>query len=90
MVLSLKERIDKAYEAACGLADREANNKRAMRHLVGVVMGVVRRGMAGYSLAEDELDQNEKARDIRYGLLQLPFLANLMSPDGPSNIALLP
>jgi len=83
LVLSLKERLDKAYETACGMADRQEDNKQAIRHLVGAIMGVVRRGAAGDSLAAAELDQEEQARAIHFELVEHPLVADLLSPESP-------
>jgi hypothetical protein len=83
VVLSLKERLDKAYEAACSLADRQEANKDAIRRLIAVIMRVVRKGAAGDPKAEDELDHEEQARTIHFELLAHALVADLLSPESP-------
>ena len=41
VILALKERLDKAYETACRLADDQTPNKEAIRKLVEVIMRAV-------------------------------------------------
>jgi len=83
VVLSLKERLDKAYETACGLADQQQGNKNAIRRLVEVIMQVVHQGAAGDPRAEQELAQEEQARGLHFRLLEYPLVADLLSPESP-------
>jgi hypothetical protein len=83
VVLSLKERLDKAYEVACSLPDRQEANKDAIRRLIAVIMRVVRKGAAGDPKAEDELDQEVQARTIHFELLAHALVADLLSQGSP-------
>jgi len=82
-VLSLKERLDKAYETACGLADEQERNKAAIRRLLEVMMRAVRTGASGDPRAEAELEQETQARDLHYRLLEHPLVADLLAPESP-------
>ncbi|MES9992547.1 MAG: hypothetical protein ABW098_11370 [Candidatus Thiodiazotropha sp.] len=80
VILDLKERLDKAYETACRLADDQAPNKEAIRKLVDVIMRSVWKGAGNDTLAHQELQQEQSARQLHYGLLENPLLADLLDP----------
>jgi len=80
-VLTLKERLDKAYEQASGLAEDQQHHKQAIRRLLEVIMGAVRRGAAGDQRAEEELEQEVQARALHFSLLEYPLVADLLAPD---------
>jgi hypothetical protein len=81
VILELKERLDKAYESACRLADDQTPNKEAIQKLVTVIMRAVWRGAGNDSLAQQELEQEEEARRTHYALLEYPLVADLLDPD---------
>lgn len=81
VILDLKERLDKAYENACRLADDQASNKEAICKLVAVIMHAVWKGAGSDSLAQRELEQEEAARASHYELLEHPLVADLLDPD---------
>ena len=81
VILELKEQLDKAYEAACRLADDQTSNKEAIQKLVSVIMRAVWRGAGNDSLAQQELEQEEEARTTHYALLEYPLVADLLDPD---------
>lgn len=80
VILDLKERLDKLYEAASGLAEDQTGNKDALRQLIAVIMATVRASAAGDSQAEDELQQEEIARATHFHLLEQPLVAELLHP----------
>jgi len=80
VILDLKERLDKLYEAASCLAEDQTGNKDALRQLIAVIMGTVRASAAGDSQAEDELQQEEIARASHFHLLEQPLVAELLHP----------
>ncbi len=80
VILDLKERLDKLYEAASGLAEDQTGNKDALRQLIAVIMATVRASAAGDSQAEDELQQEEVARVTHFRLLEQPLVAELLHP----------
>ena len=81
VILALKERLDKAYETACRLADDQTPNKEAIRKLVEVIMRAVWKGAGNDTLAHQELEQEETARATHYELLETPLVADLLDPD---------
>jgi len=81
VILDLKERLDKAYETACRLADDQSPNKEAIRKLVAVIMRAVWKGAGSDGLAQRELEQEEAARAGHYELLEHPLVADLLDPD---------
>ena len=80
VILDLKERLDKLYEAASCLAEDQTGNKDALRQLIAVIMSTVRASAAGDSQAEDELQQEEVARATHFHLLEQPLVAELLNP----------
>jgi hypothetical protein len=83
VILELKERLDKAYETACRMADDQSPNKEAIRKLVAVIMRAVWKGAGNDTLAHQELEQEEAARATHYELLENPLVADLLDPDSP-------
>ncbi|MCG7991502.1 MAG: hypothetical protein JAY99_08370 [Candidatus Thiodiazotropha lotti] len=81
VILELKERLDKAYENACRLADDQTPNKQAIMKLVEVIMRAVWKGAGNDTLAHQELQQEEAARKTHYALLEHPLVADLLDPD---------
>ncbi|MBL3526089.1 MAG: hypothetical protein JMN27_00475 [gamma proteobacterium endosymbiont of Lamellibrachia anaximandri] len=81
VILSLKERLDKSYETACGLADNQSDNKAAIKKLISVIMQTVWKGAGNDTLARQELEQEEEARKLHYEVLEYPLVADLLSPD---------
>jgi hypothetical protein len=83
VILVLKERLDKAYESACRLADDQTPNKEAIRKLVEVIMRSVWKGAGNDTLAHQELEHEEIARQTHYELLESPLVADLLDPQSP-------
>lgn len=83
VILGLKERLDQAYEQACGLGDDQDGTKQGLRHLTAAVMQAVRRGAEGDPLALRELEDEQTARELHYQLLEQPLVADLLHPDSP-------
>lgn len=81
VVLDLKERLDKLYEKASGLADDQSGNKSALRQLIAVIMKTVRAQAQGDALAASELEQEEEARTLHFSLLEQPLVADLLHPE---------
>ncbi|MCU7861073.1 MAG: hypothetical protein KZQ86_14860, partial [Candidatus Thiodiazotropha sp. (ex Lucinoma kastoroae)] len=81
VILGLKERLDKAYEHACRLADDQTPNKHAIIKLVEVIMQAVWKGAGNDSLALHELEQEETARKTHFELLECPLVADLLDPE---------
>jgi len=80
-ILSLKERLDKAYEQASGLAGDQSNIRVAIQRLLAVIMSAVRQGASGDMQAQGELDQEDLARSEHFRLLEIPLVADLLDPE---------
>jgi hypothetical protein len=80
VILELKERLDKAYETSCRLADDQTPNKQAILKLVEVIMRAVWKGAGNDTLAHQELQQEEAARKTHYALLEHSLVADLLDP----------
>jgi hypothetical protein len=81
VILELKERLDKAYETACRLADDQTPNKQAILKLVEVIMRAVWKGAGNDTLAHQELQQEEAARKTHFALLEHPLVADMLDPE---------
>ncbi|MCU7795521.1 MAG: hypothetical protein KZQ75_00180 [Candidatus Thiodiazotropha sp. (ex Myrtea spinifera)] len=81
VILELKERLDKAYESACRLADDQSPNKDAIQKLVAVIMRAVWQGAGNDTLAQQELEQEEEARKTHFELLETALVADLLDPE---------
>ena len=81
VILDLKERLDKAYESACRLADDQTPNKDAILRLVAVIMRAVWKGAGNDTLAKQELEQEEEARRLHFEMLEYPLVADLLDPE---------
>ncbi|MEJ1296210.1 MAG: hypothetical protein RPU34_02735 [Candidatus Sedimenticola sp. (ex Thyasira tokunagai)] len=90
VILALKERLDKAYEQACGLADDQTETKEAIKKLTVVVMNAVRTGAGNDAVALQELEQEELARSTHQALLECDLVADLLCPDSPITESELP
>jgi hypothetical protein len=83
VILEIKERLDRAYEQASGLADDQTETKGAIHKLVQVIMSTVEAGAGDDPMALQELEQEKAARAAHFELLQHPIVADLLSPDSP-------
>jgi hypothetical protein len=83
LILKLKERVDKLYEEASGLAGDLAGEKESLRRIAEVIMKSIWAGIGNDAQAHRELEQEEAARTIHYRLLEYPIVAHLLRPDSP-------
>ncbi len=81
VLLKLKEGLDQAYEQASGLAGDRTAIKQGIVKLVGVIMQAVRKGAGSDPTALDELRQEDMAREMHFGLLAYPLVADLLAPE---------
>lgn len=82
VILDLKERLDKLYEASAGLADEQSGNQEAIRQLIAVIMKTLW-ASATDPQAESELQQETTARATHFELLREPLVADLLHPQSP-------
>jgi hypothetical protein len=83
VILDIKERLDRAYEQASGLADDQTETKSAIHKLVQVIMSTVEAGAGDDPQALQELEQEKAARAAHFELLQHPIVADLLNPESP-------
>lgn len=80
-VLAVKDRLDRAYETAAAVADKQTNTKQAIAGLLQTVMSAVRLGAGDDPQAQQELDQEDAARDAHFKLLESQLVADLLNPE---------
>ncbi len=78
VVLDLKADLEKLYETACRLGDRQGNNKAAVSELLKIIMGVVSAHAGGDSKAENELMQEQTAREQHFIMLENVLVVDLL------------
>jgi len=83
VILDLKERLDRSYEEACGMADEQGERKQAIIRLLEIIMRAVRAGAANDPIALAELEQESQARVAHFQLLEHPLVADLLCPETP-------
>ncbi|MCP3848621.1 MAG: hypothetical protein GY694_00075 [Gammaproteobacteria bacterium] len=83
VMLELKSQLDQSYEQCSGLMGDHTNEKGAIVKLVNVIMASVRQAAAGDSEAEQNLIEEELARNTHFQLLQYPLVADLLRPRSP-------
>jgi len=81
VVLDLKAELETLYETGCHLGDLQGNNKSAIRELLKVIMTTVRAHAGGDSKAENELYQEEMARQQHFAMLEHKLVADLLDPE---------
>jgi hypothetical protein len=81
VVLTLKDQLDKLYEQASRIADDQTETREAIKKLLTIIMATIRNGAANDPQAQQELDQEETARQTHFALLQSKLVADLLDPD---------
>ncbi|MCG6896664.1 MAG: hypothetical protein LJE61_05855 [Thiocapsa sp.] len=82
-VLELKAALERHYEQSFGLPESHAEERAAIRRLIGLIMQAVRRTAGADPLASRELAEEEEARQIHFRLLEQPLVADLLHPESP-------
>nr|CAA6799719.1 MAG: Unknown protein [uncultured Thiotrichaceae bacterium] len=80
-VLGIKDRLDRAYETASAVADDQTHARQAISKLLGTLMVAVRQGAGDDAHAQQELDQEDSARDAHFQLMESQLVADLLNPD---------
>ncbi len=83
VMLELKSQLDQSYEQCSGLMGEQDSEKEAIVKLVSVIMTSVRHGAEGDPQAEQNLDEEELARNTHFQLLQHPLVADLLRLHSP-------
>lgn len=90
IVLELKEALERHYEQSFGLPETHTEERAAIRKLIALIMQAVKRAAGVDPLANQELAEEEEAREIHFRLLEQPLVADLLhpgSPIGPTELA---
>lgn len=82
-VLSLKERLDKAYETSAGLAGDQEELKIMIMRLLGLMMQSMWKAVGNDAQGISKLEMEEQAREAHFTLLEKPFIVDLLSPESP-------
>ena len=80
-VLGIKDRLDRAYETASAVADDQSHSKQSIAKLLSTLMIAVRQGAGDDAHAQQELDQEDAARDAHFQLMESQLVADLLNPD---------
>ena len=83
IMLELKSQLDQSYEQCSGLMGEHDNEKQAIAKLVDVIMASIRHSAEGDAEAEQNLQEEELARNTHFQLLQFPLVADLLRPRSP-------
>lgn len=83
VILKLKERLDKLYEMSAAINDEQDDLKPAIEKLLPIIMAAVRKGAGNDAQAQDELNQEDMAREAHFKLLESPLVADLLNPQSP-------
>lgn len=81
VILSLKERLDQAYERCSSLPGDLTELRQALRRLVAVIMGSVRAHAADDPQALAKLRDEDIAREAHFELQGFPLVADLLRED---------
>jgi hypothetical protein len=82
-VLGLKQDLERHYEQSFGLPEDHARERAALRKLIDLIMKAVRRSAGSDPLAQQELGEEQQAREIHFRLLEHPLVADLLHPESP-------
>jgi hypothetical protein len=83
VVLELKEALERHYEQSFGLPETHTEERAAIRKLITLIMQAVKRAAGVDPLANQELAEEEEAREIHFRLLEQPLVADLLHPESP-------
>lgn len=83
IMLDLKSQLDQSYEKCSGLMGEHQHEKEAIVKLVSVIMTSIWHSAAGDAEAEQNLKEEELARNTHFQLLKFPLVADLLRPRSP-------
>lgn len=81
VILKLKDSLDQTYELAATLGGDQGKVKQAIRRLLDFIMAAVRRGAGADMQAQQELNQEEAAREAHFQLLGSSVVADILNPE---------
>lgn len=83
VLLQLKGRMDEAYTRCASLGGDLTPFKQGLARITATIMAGIRQGAGGDPQAQQELDQEQLARESHYRLLEHVLVADLMRPESP-------
>ncbi|MCW8955936.1 MAG: hypothetical protein OQL09_03570 [Gammaproteobacteria bacterium] len=83
VILKLKELLDKSYEQCAGLTGEQGEIKTMIKRLLASIMQAMWKGVGQDFQAQSKLENEEKARESHFALLEYPLVADLIRPDSP-------
>jgi len=81
VILQLKSRLDQAWEKSTTLAGEQTELQDAIAKLLAVIMQSVRSSAGDDPKAQNELQQEDEARQVHFNLLQHRLIGDLLDPD---------
>jgi len=81
VILELKERLDKTYEASAGLAGEQDEVREMIKRLLTMMMQSMWKAVGNDAQGISKLEMEEQARQAHFALLEHPFIADLLAPD---------
>ena len=81
VILDLKQRLDRSFEVCAGLAGDMSEVQASIRQLVGLMMTAIRVGAGNDATAQQNLDEEDMAREMHFKLLEMPLMADVLRPD---------
>jgi len=88
-VLKLKESLDKAYEMCSGLGGEQAEVRKMIKRLVGLMMQSMWKAVGNDTQGISKLEMEEEARQAHFALMEFPFIADMLAPESPVAESLL-
>jgi hypothetical protein len=82
-ILEIKEELDRSYQQACALPGDQKKFKDAIRKLVKVIMDSVWKGVTEDQHAQQQLRDEQFARDMHFQLQEVPLVSALTHPNSP-------
>lgn len=83
VVLELKQELDACYQASFTLPGDMQPIRVAIRKLIDSIMRAVRKGAGNDSYAQQQLHDEDIARETHFRLQQNPLIADLTATDSP-------
>jgi len=81
VILKLKERLDKTYEASSGLAGDQDEVRGMIKRLLSMMMQSMWKAVGNDAQGISKLEMEEQARQAHFALLEHPFIADLLAPN---------
>lgn len=82
-ILEIKEELDRSYQQACALPGEQQKFKQAIRKLVDTIMASVWKGVADDQYAQQQLRDEQFARDMHFQLQEVALISALTHPMSP-------